>query len=134
MYQVELVKILKEALDYLGCDPSIIADIDHHSTIELAFDSSPTLLLSRVDDNVILWCQLVPVNPNLLAQCAPNIIEPLIAEYEWAANAQLNLIAGPEFYELRAIVNSEFMEDGIKFSMALESFFEVMQGFHKALI
>ncbi|WP_230350800.1 hypothetical protein [Lelliottia sp. WAP21] len=133
MYQIELVKILKEALDNLGCDPSIITDIDHHSTIELTFDASPTLLISRVDDNVIVWCQLVPVNPNLLIQCAPNIIEYLVAEYEWAANAQLNLVAGPEYYELRAILNPEFLEDGIKFSLALESFFELIQGFYKAL-
>ena len=133
MYQIELVKILKEALDYLGCDPSIISDIDHHSTIELTFDASPTLLISFVDDNVVLWCQLVPVNPDLLIQRASEIIEPLIAEYEWVANAQLQLVAGAEWYELRAILDPQFMENGEKFGIALESFFESMNGFYKVL-
>ncbi|POT59506.1 hypothetical protein C3432_01930 [Citrobacter amalonaticus] len=133
MYQVELVKILKEALDYLGCDPSIIADIDHHSTIELTFDSSPTLLISFVDDNVILWSQLAPVNPDVLVACAPRIIESLVAEYQWAANGQLHLVAGAEWYELRAIVNPEFMENGERFGIALESFFEIMKGYYEVL-
>lgn len=133
MYQIELVKILKEALDYLGCDPAIVSDIDHHSTIELTFESSPTLLISFIDENVVMWTQLVPVNPNLLIQCAPQIIEPLVTEYEWAANAQLHLVAGDEWYELRAILNPDFMENGEKFGMALESFFELMQGFYKVL-
>ncbi len=133
MYQIELVKILKEALDYLGCDPSIISDIDHHSTIELAFDSSPMLLISRVDDNIVLWSQIAPVNPGVLIHSASNIIEYLVAEYAWAANAQLNLVAGPEWYELRVILNPDFMESGEKFGIALESFFEIIQGFYKAL-
>ncbi|KNC09806.1 hypothetical protein AC791_14390 [Klebsiella sp. RIT-PI-d] len=133
MRQIDLVEILKEALDYLGCKPSIISNIDHHSTIELTFESSPALLISFVDDNVVLWCQLVPVNPNVLVQCAPNIIEALIAEYEWAMNSQLQLVAGSESYELRTVVNPDFMESGEKFAIVLESFFEIMQGFYKVL-
>lgn len=133
MGQIDLVKILKEALDYLGCQPSIISNIDHHSTIELTFEASPALLISFVDENVVLWSQLVPVNPNVLIQCAPNIIEPLIAEYEWAINSHLSLVAGNEAYELRAIINPEFLQSGERFGIALESFFEVMQGFYKVL-
>lgn len=133
MHQVDLVKILKEALDYLGCDPSILSDIDHHSTIELTFDDSPRLLISFIDGNVILWCQLVPVNPNLLIQCASQIIEPLVAEYSWASTAQLQLIAGPEWYELRTVVDPAYMESGEKFGIALESFFEIMQQFYRVM-
>lgn len=133
MYQIDLVKILKEALDYLGCDPSIISDIDHHSTIELTFDSSPTLLISFVENNVVMWSQLVPVNTDLLLLRASEIIEPLVAEYEWAANTQLQLVAGSEYYELRAILNPDFMHSGEKFGTALESFFDLMNEFYEAL-
>lgn len=36
---------LKQALEIMGCDPSLIADIDHHSTIELSFGENHQLCL-----------------------------------------------------------------------------------------
>nr|WP_318383146.1 hypothetical protein [uncultured Enterobacter sp.] len=133
MYQVDLIKILKEALVYLGCDPSIIDDIDHHSTVELTFDDAPNLLLSFVDGNVVLWSQITPVDANLLVQCAPQFIEELVAEREWSSSGQVQLISGPEWFELRAVVDEEFIQTGEQFGLALESFFGVVQHFYKAM-
>lgn len=133
MHPADLIKILKEALVFLGCDLSIVSDIDHHSTIELTFDDSPNLLLSFIEGNVVVWSQIVPTNLDLLVMCAPQIIEELIAEREWASNGQVQLVSGQDWFELRAVIDSEYMQNGEQFGIALESFFSVVQSFYKVM-
>lgn len=133
MHPADLIKILKEALVFLGCDLSIVSDIDHHSTIELTFDDSPNLLLSFIEGNVVVWSQIVPTNLDLLVMCAPQIIEKLIAEREWASNGQVQLVSGQDWFELRAVIDSEYMQNGEQFGIALESFFSVVQSFYKVM-
>ncbi|OON41067.1 hypothetical protein BTJ39_03610 [Izhakiella australiensis] len=130
---IDLVPLLKEALDILGCDSSIIRDIDHHSTIELELEGFPSLLISQQDDKAILWSKLAEYHQQKLLAGAEQIIEPLITLYPWATNGQIQLIENDNFFELRAPLSEAVLTDSQEFANALVAFFRLLELFHQVL-
>ncbi|MBE5251918.1 MAG: hypothetical protein QRY16_14505 [Enterobacterales bacterium endosymbiont of Blomia tropicalis] len=130
---IELVPLLKEALDILACDSSIIGNIDHHSTIELGLEGFPNLLITQLDDDVVLWSKLVDYHQQKLLAGAEQLIEPLTRIYEWTKYGQIQLIENDHLFELRAPLHERVLQDSQEFAVALVDFFRLLQLFYQTL-
>ena len=130
---IDLVKTLKESLDILDCDPAIIDDIDHHSTIAMELEGLPSLLLSQLEQGVMLWCKVAEYHPQKLVSVASELIEPLTDCYEWSTNGQVQLLKSDNYFELRTMLNEKSVTSGQLLAQALVDFTHLLQYFQRVL-
>lgn len=129
----KIVDTLKNAFEIMGCDSSLISNIDHHSTIELSFNDSNSIMLSTTEDVVVLWCIPGEYNHQALLNGAAQLIEPLVKEHDWIATGQLQLIENDGDFVLRALLSDNVIEQDDLLAAALSQFFDYSEVFSQVL-
>ena len=129
----KIVDILKQALEIMGCDPSLISEIDDHSTIELSFGEEPSIMFSTVNGVVVLWSAIAKYNSHALLNAAPQLIESLIATCDWSMTGQLQLVEDDGSFVLRAFLSENVIEQGELLADVLSQFYERVDEFSQAL-
>lgn len=129
----KIVDTLKSALEIMGCDSSLISEIDHHSTIELSFNDRNSIMLSTTDDVVVLWCTPGGYNHQALLNGAVQLIELLVKEHDWIATGQLQLMENDGDFVLRALLSDSVIEQSDLLAAALGQFFDYSEVFNQVL-
>ncbi|HEF0121772.1 TPA: hypothetical protein R8G81_000833 [Citrobacter youngae] len=129
----KIVDILKQALEVMGCDPSLISDIDHHSTIELSFGEKPSIMFSTVNGVVVLWSAVAKYDSHALLNAAPQLIESLVATWDWSITGQLQLVEDDGSFVLRVFLSENVIEQGESLADVLNQFYERVDEFSQAL-
>ncbi len=129
----KIADTLKQALEVMGCDPSLISDIDHHSTIELSFGEIPSIMFSTVNGVVVLWSAVAKYDSHALLNAAPQLIESLVATCDWSMTGQLQLVEDDGSFVLRVFLNENTIEHGELLADVLNRFYERVDAFSQAL-
>lgn len=129
----KIADTLKQALEVMGCDPSLISDIDHHSTIELSFGEIPSIMFSTVNGVVVLWSAVAKYDSHALLNAAPQLIESLVATCDWSMTGQLQLVEDDGSFVLRVFLNENAIEHGELLADVLNRFYERVDEFSQAL-
>lgn len=124
---------LKQALEIMGCDPSLIADIDHHSTIELSFGEKPSIMFSAVNGVVVLWSTVAKYDHHALLNAASQLIESLVATCDWSMTGQLQLVEDDGSFVLRVFLSENTIEQGELLADVLNQFYDSVEAFSQAL-
>ena len=124
---------LKQALEIMGCDPSLIADIDHHSTIELSFGEKPSIMFSTVNGVVVLWSAVAKYDHHALLNAASQLIESLVATCDWSMTGQLQLVEDDGSFVLRVFLSENAIEQGELLADVLNHFYDSVEAFIQAL-
>jgi hypothetical protein len=120
---VDIVSLVRDGLLKSGCDESQLGDFDGHSTISMDFDGYPSLLVNVVDEDVWIWSQICEDNGSFVANFSEVIMEHFIKGCSFSRTGQLQLNRNDGFIELRGIVHPSYLENGERFSEALQEFF-----------
>lgn len=129
----DIASLLRAALQEIGCDPSLIGNIDDHSTIALDFHDRPSIYISRQNDDVWLWGRLGEHHENSLNQQAPALLKALMQGYAFIHGEHPSLVINDGYVELKALLHVDFLSDARKFAEALGSFFECIYEFSELL-
>ncbi|MEA9389624.1 SPI-1 type III secretion system chaperone SpaK [Acerihabitans sp. TG2] len=126
---VDIATLVREALLDSGCDPNLLSNFDSHSTIALDFNDLPSIYISSQDDDIWLWARIAEFNENILAQRAPVLLNELMQGVEFIRGEQFQLSKNDGYLELKALLNSQCLNSGQNFSVALSGFFERLERF-----
>jgi type III secretion system chaperone len=134
MYVPDISLLVQDALKLCGCDPSLIGELDSHSTIELDLRDMPSIYVTLQNDEVWLWSRLAEYNEMALGQRAGDILFALIRGCDYARGGQLQLAETDGFLELKAMVHPDHLLDAERFSEALNGYFDDLEQFSESLL
>ncbi|MGL5758788.1 SPI-1 type III secretion system chaperone SpaK [Plesiomonas sp.] len=134
MYIPDIRLLIQDALTLCGCDPSLIGELDSHSTIELELRDMPSIYVAFESDEVLLWSRLAEYNEAVLNQRAGDILLALIRGCGYARSGQLQLVKANGFLELKVVVHPEHLMDGERFAVALNGYFDDLGQFSEILL
>lgn len=133
MQNTDMSTLLTAALAEMGCDKSLIAELDAQSDIVLDFHDMPSIHLLHDGESVRLWAALGDRHAyrQLLethgAQIALHLTEP----QHYAHGGALMLQIHDETLQITAMVHPDHLADSKIFGDALNAFFEQLTVFNK---
>ncbi|PUA19953.1 type III secretion system chaperone SpaK [Glaciimonas sp. PCH181] len=131
MLQLDISQLVQDALIHTGCEKNLIGPLDSHSTIALDFHWSPTIYVSRRDDDIWLWCRLTEYHEGNLGSYATALIKEQMKKLPFLRSDHLNLNENEGHLELSGLIHPGFIENGVEFSKALEGFLERADAFRE---
>lgn len=125
MQNVDISKLVTDALLVMGCDRELISDLDSHSDIVLDFHHFPSIHLMRDGDDIRLWAALGERHDyrRLIDAHAPQLLQELMPAQPCARGGSLMMSIQDETMQLSTLVHPEYLADSEKFSEALNEFF-----------
>ncbi|WP_440029666.1 SPI-1 type III secretion system chaperone SpaK [Chromobacterium amazonense] len=134
MYTLDTAQLVRAALDESGCDPSLVGELDSHSTIALELDELPSICISTQNDEVWLWSLIGDHSDVVIAQRGGELLQALMQGCAFARGGQLQLAEQDGSLALKALVHSDYLGDGRRFSDALNGFFDALVRFSGSLL
>ncbi|AUH51338.1 type III secretion system chaperone SpaK [Chromobacterium sp. ATCC 53434] len=129
MFALDIAQLVRSALQESGCDPSLLGELDGHSTIALDLHDLPSIHVAADGDEVWLWARLTEHGDEALAQRAPELLNALLDGCGYARGGQLQLARADGALELKALLDPASLADGKRFSEALNGFFDSLERF-----
>nr|WP_282561939.1 SPI-1 type III secretion system chaperone SpaK [Providencia sp. PROV188] len=134
MNTLDIAQLVRSALESHGCDPSLISDIDNHSTIVLDLFDLPSIYISVVDEDVWLWASLCDYSDSVLDQRASGLLRALMAGCSFMRTGQLQLTNQDNALVLQGLVHQDNLLDSAKFAESLNEFFNQLEHFCQSLL
>lgn len=134
MNTLDIAQLVRSALESHGCDPSLISDIDNHSTIVLDLFDLPSIYISVVDEDVWLWAPMSDYSDSILDQCASGLLSALMAGCPFMRTGQLQLANQDGSLVLQGLVHQDNLMDSTKFAESLNEFFNQLEHFSRSLL
>ncbi|MGL4605756.1 MAG: SPI-1 type III secretion system chaperone SpaK [Iodobacter sp.] len=129
MYSNDIASLVRDALKENGCEEMLQGDLDSHSTIALDLHSLPSIYISSLDGEVWLWSQLIEHNDNVFDQCSTRLLNALMQGCHFVRGEQLQLAVNDGYLELRGLLEPDYLQDGQRFSEALDGYLEQLELF-----
>jgi len=120
---MDLQLLVREALLAKGCREELTRSFDAHSTIQLEFTDATPVLISNVDDQIILWSQLCEHNPYTLSQRAGQIMELLLEPSPFSVTNYLYICEDDRSTVLRCLVREDVLNPS-DFGDVMEDFYQ----------
>jgi hypothetical protein len=122
---VDVVMLVKECMEKMGCGSAIAGELDAHSPICISFRSMPEMYVEREDDKVTLWSKLNYAGSDHIARAAPDLLAYLLPRGSdvFACRRPLLSIVDDSLL-LHGRVEERFLDDVNSFTQALEAFYE----------
>ncbi|KVT72950.1 SPI-1 type III secretion system chaperone SpaK [Burkholderia ubonensis] len=133
MYALDIVQLVRAALEESGCDPTLVGALDSHSTILLDLRDLPSIHISAQDEDVWLWSLIAEHGDAVVAQCGGTLLHALMDGCAFARGGQLQLVVQDGSLALKGLVHPDYLGDGRRFSEALNGFFNSLERFRGAL-
>lgn len=134
MYTLDIAQLVRAALEESGCDPSLVGELDSHSTIALDLHELPSIYISTQDDEVWLWSLIGDHSDAVIAQRGGELLQALMQGCAFARGGQLQLAEQDGSLALKALVHADYLGDGSRFSDALNGFFDALERFSGSLL
>ncbi|KVD78010.1 hypothetical protein WS62_29745 [Burkholderia sp. ABCPW 14] len=131
---VDVVTLVKESLDKMGCGSAIAGELDVHSPICIDFNAMPSMYVEAEGDKVTLWATLDYAGNAQLSRAASDLLEfmlPRGSEIFVCRRPLLSLV--DDSLVLHARVEDDFLADADTFMKALEAFYEDLCGVFEIL-
>ncbi len=121
----ELTDLVRDALISGGCSADIVAPLDPHSPIELAFKDTPPILISLTDEKLIrLDSQLTAFAMPDPYQAAPAVFPTLVDRVDWSVTDALSLRNVEGLLILSAVIRYSVSCDKTTLMTAISSFYD----------
>lgn len=134
MQTLDIAQLVRAALDESGCDPTLIGELDNHSTISLDLNELPSIQISVTDDDVWLWSVLCDFNGAVIEQRGGRMLTALMDGCSFARGGQLQLAAQDDSLLLKVLVHPDYLTNGRAFAEVLNGFFERLEDFSGSLL
>ena len=126
----DISELVRDTLLSQGCAPGMLESFDGHSTIALEFNGIPDILVSLVDEQVVIWCRLLEHNPGLLEQCADRLLPMLMTPVFYSITGQLQLAEDSDYTVLKSVLHPSCLNPD-DFGRTLEEFYQSIEDFLK---
>lgn len=120
--EIDIAKLVRESLRAGGCDESLLNNFDSHSTIALEFDGSPGILVSVVDNLVVIWSQICDFSFHVIMQVADKLLELLLEPAGYSITGQLQIANEENATVLKCVVDERYLNESM-FGEVLENFY-----------
>ena len=124
MRNLNLAKLVKEALLKTGCEPSLIQPLDEHATVQIELSDSPPLYIGKVDDRVVIWSNLCDFHDSLMTHCSKLFLDEIMEGFSYGKNGQIILRQSEGQLQLYSDFSEECLQDPVVMSEAINAFFE----------
>jgi hypothetical protein len=124
---IDIAKLTHDALIESGCDPSIIAQLDCHSPIELNFKSQSAIkimLFGNDSNQVQLECRLMEHVQWDLSQVAANLLPVILEPVAWSTTRATSMVMIDGVLKLSATLLEDYLTDGKHFADAIDGFYQ----------
>lgn len=118
-----IADLVKNALIDVGCNSSMIGNLDGHSTIALDFRDLPSIYITSSEEGVWVWSRLAECNESLLRHRAYELLNVLMTPFDFSLNGFPCLAKGEGYLEFKALIKEDSLLDRSRFTNALISFF-----------
>ncbi|CAI8937321.1 type III secretion system chaperone [Pseudomonas sp. IT-P253] len=122
MRQMDIARLLREALLHSGCTGAQLGHFDSHSTIEMHMRDVPNVCVGDVDGEVWVWASITEARPRAFDHCAVDLWQFLLQGSPWSRSGQLHLCEVQGQLELRLMCNEQALCDAPHFAQALDAF------------
>ncbi|WP_175743430.1 SPI-1 type III secretion system chaperone SpaK [Burkholderia ambifaria] len=133
MYALDIVQLVRAALEESGCDPTLVGALDRHSAVVLDLHDLPSIYISAQDEDVWLWSLIGEYGDTVVAQRGGTLLQALMDGCAFARGGQLQLAVQDGSLALKGLVHPDYLSDGRRFSAALNGFFDSLERFNGAL-
>ncbi|GGY24008.1 InvB/SpaK family type III secretion system chaperone [Paludibacterium paludis] len=123
-HNLDIARLVRDALTESGCSESLIGDLDGHSTIALDFKDIPSLFVTANEDGIWIWSRIAEYNPAAIDNRAAAILQHLMSGSAFMVAGHPVLTVGEGYLEYKALVKEEWLSDSQRFSEVLNGFFE----------
>lgn len=126
MINIDLPALVVSALEKIGCDRSLIGDLDAHSPIELSFKGTPNIYVEASPESVWLVSYIGNFSEEEVRVRAEALTMPLMQGRSWVDGAFIAMgYQGGELI-IKGRVTEEALQDAEPFAEAISDFFGVV--------
>lgn len=134
MENVNIAELVRGALKQQGCDPSLLDNFDSHSTITLDFKDSPSILVSRDEDEQIwVWARIENVYESAYQQSLEKLSLQQQQGCDFTPSRQVQFYFHDNILEIKAHIREIYLESAEKFAQVLDGFFHILKEFNEAI-
>lgn len=133
MLYPDVAALVKNALTHIGCDSSLIGDLDSHSPIELTFDNTPNIYVSSTEQGIWLMSQLAQCAEEQVRVRAEEILMQVVKPRAWVDGDFLSLGLTEDGLWLKARLSMEALNAVELFADALGEFYELVGSLAKSM-
>ncbi|WP_339057182.1 SPI-1 type III secretion system chaperone SpaK [Candidatus Regiella endosymbiont of Tuberolachnus salignus] len=135
MENVNIAELVRGALEQQGCDPRLLDNFDSHSTITLDFKDSPSILVSRdeEDDEIWVWARIENVYESAYRQSLEKLLLQQQQGCDFTPSRQVQFYFHDGILEIKAHVRRNYLENAEKFALVLDGFFHILKEFNEAI-
>jgi len=131
---IDLVQLVRDGMEKIGCGSAVDDEIDPHSPICISLVSLPDMFVELDDSQVMLWSRLPYTGPNQLAPLASDILNYLLPRNLAMFVCRRSVLTlDDDGLMLHAVVHPDYLADAEKFVQALEGFFEDLFSIHEIM-
>lgn len=128
-----LPEIVKQALIHIGCDPSLIGDLDPHAPIELSFEDVPNIYIECDEDKVWFKSFLGVHSNEKIANCAEKLFSSVIEPFHWTEGNVVAMVMENDNLALKANVKDSVLVDQNHFAEAMADFYQKVSDTNKII-
>ncbi len=130
---VDVLTLLRGALQELGLESLLAPGIDLHSTIALDFENAPSIFVDQIDNEVWLSGKF-SVHDALWAANAESILACISQQSDFIASRAPAVFKSDGTVDLYALVKGHYLEDVPRFLYALQGFHVRLQELGEVLV
>ncbi|KVN98515.1 hypothetical protein WJ69_34225 [Burkholderia ubonensis] len=131
---IDIVKLVRDAMEKIGCGSAVDAEMDAHSPICISLKSLPEMFVEVQDESVLLWSKLDCAGEAHLARVAADLVGYFVPRQSAAFVCRRSLLSLTEdCMALHAVVKADYLSNTEKFVEALEIFFADLCATHEIL-
>ncbi|KVM73933.1 hypothetical protein WJ60_06365 [Burkholderia ubonensis] len=122
---VDVVALIRESMEKMGCGHTLAEDLDAHSPICIRFESMPAMYVEEKDGHITLWSKLNYTGYDQVSRTAVDLLDYLLprgSEIFVGSRPLLSLVE--ESLLLHGRIEDRFALDIDEFSRAMEAFYE----------
>lgn len=113
-------------MTYIGCDPSLIGELDSHSPIELSFDNTPSIYVNATEDGVWLICQVTQCTEEQVRVRAEQLLMSVLMPRSWVDGEFAMMGWSEDTLLLKARASAEALNEVKIFADAVGDFYDLV--------
>jgi len=116
--------VVRNALLYAGCHPSLIEDIDQYSTIKIDLRETSSIYIGKCEDAVVIWSDICDFYESIIRHLTEQKLEEVIGNFSYGIDEQLMLRESERKLQLYVELKNAILDEPKIVAEMINSFFE----------
>jgi hypothetical protein len=131
---IDIVKLVRGAMEKIGCGSVVDADMDAHSPICISLKSLPEMFVEAEDDCITLWSKLNCAGETHLARVSADLVGYFAPRQSPAFVCRRTVLTlTDDGLVLHGVIKPAYLQEIERFVEALEIFFADLCATHEML-